>query len=260
MNNSPSEKPKEKLLLLHGWDWKNYPQFNKPDSWSNRSAFVTELRKNVQIETPSLPGFGNSTIPDRPWDLEDYADWLEHILRTNDYSGILGYSFGGAVLTRWAKKYLINQDLAKNYKQPQLFFVSPAIVRRYARANSLFSRWNRSVRKTFPLAARLFQHLYLCYWINNEYYRYGGTFQRNTYFNIVRLNLSDELALILKNGIKPCIIFGANDTATPPSLLYEAAPAAIKYISIIDNGGHDIANSHTKELVRIIFQRLINFK
>lgn len=249
-------KPKERLLLLHGWDWKNYPRFNNRDPWSNRSEFVNELRKQVETDSPSLPGFGGSTIPNRPWTLDDYADWLEATLSTNDYTGILGYSFGGAVLARWAQRRITISSSIRDPKKWRLFFVSPAIVRKYEHTNTRFSRINRMIGKLLPSVATLLRHLYLCYWINNEYYRFGGGFQRKTYSNIVGLNLSQELNVILRSGLPFHMIYGADDTATPPTLLRRAIPQIEAHLSIINGGGHDIANSHTQELTRIIFAHL----
>src|SRR3989344_3049617 len=54
------------LLCLHGWG-------GSKESFSE----LREALKNTDIEilTPDLPGFGSEPEPDRPWTVDDYAEW-----------------------------------------------------------------------------------------------------------------------------------------------------------------------------------------
>lgn len=103
---------------------------------------------------------------------------------------------------------------------------------------------------------KILRHLYLCYIIKNPFYKYGGAFQRITYSNIVSIDLTNELEALLDDGSNIYLFFGESDTATPPSLLLRAVPKATSHAYIIKGGGHDIANTHTSELVELITQAL----
>ena len=40
---------KPTLLLLHGWNWKNYSKFGNIDPWNNRLKFIQELEKIFDV-------------------------------------------------------------------------------------------------------------------------------------------------------------------------------------------------------------------
>jgi len=82
--------PKPTLVCLHGW------------GGSNES--FTELREalrgtDISILTPDLPGFGEEPEPEKPWTIDDYADWVEQYIRehTKDPFFLLGHSHGGRI-------------------------------------------------------------------------------------------------------------------------------------------------------------------
>lgn len=76
-------------------------------------------------------------------------------------------------------------------------------------------------------------------------------FLRNTYQNIVRVNLLDELETLNPSDFK--IIYGSNDEMVNPNQVIQELNDLFKTrISIINEGKHDIANTHTKELINII--------
>ena len=229
----------KKILLLHGWNWKNYPQFNTGSPWNDRSAFVEALRCEYEVDTPSIPGFGDSDIPQIPWDLDDYSKWLDTIISSKKYDAILGYSFGGAVLTHWCYTQKQEVDVL-----PKILLVSPAIVRKYNHSKSFYHH--------FPIfLKKLFRHFYLSFIIKNPYYIHGNKFQKETYQNIIKIYLSKELREILANKVSLHLFFGKQDTATPPELLFSEVPEARKLTHIF-SGGHDIANTNTEELVETI--------
>ena len=63
------------LVCLHGWG-------------GSKESF-TELREALQdvpceIVTPDLPGFGDAAEPERPWTVDDYADWVESYISNID--------------------------------------------------------------------------------------------------------------------------------------------------------------------------------
>ncbi len=86
------------LLCLHGW--------------GGSSASFHELRdalKNddVALLTPDLPGFGDEPEPDRPWTVDDYADWVTKYVKKQNVNGplfLLGHSHGGRISIKLAAR------------------------------------------------------------------------------------------------------------------------------------------------------------
>ena len=115
----------KKILLLHGWNYRNYSNLtDQKDAWNNRKDFVSLLSKYFEVYKINFPGFCGEKEPKNAWDLEDYAKYVNDYLNKNkinpDY--ILGYSFGGAVAIMYNRLYDNDQ---------KLILVSPAISRNY---------------------------------------------------------------------------------------------------------------------------------
>ena len=114
---------KKKILLLHGWNWRNYTNLTKSkDAWDNRKKFVQKLESKYEVYKLNFPGFCGEPEPREEWKLEDYANFVKEYLEKNkmkvDY--ILGYSFGGAVAITYNHLYDPKQ---------KLILISPAITR-----------------------------------------------------------------------------------------------------------------------------------
>jgi len=86
------------LLCLHGW--------------GGSSASYQELRdalKNdpITVFAPDLPGFGSEPDPERPWTVDDYADWVTEYLKKQNVAGpilLLGHSHGGRISLKLAAR------------------------------------------------------------------------------------------------------------------------------------------------------------
>lgn len=231
------------MLLIHGWDYKNYSSEAKSkDVWENRKNFVQELRKFYDVKIITLPGFCGEAEPRNPWILENFADFIENKLNEEKFAPdfILGYSFGGAVALSHKLKYNRNK----------IILVSPAISRKY-KAESAVHNKLRYFTKFLPHSINdLLRDQYISRVLKNPFYAKGTPFLKKTYLNIVSLDLSEKLKQLKKNDFK--IIFGENDTATPPKVLLDKVPELKKNIVILPNGTHDIANTNTYELVKEI--------
>lgn len=241
----------KKILLLHGWDWKNYPKFNSRDPWENRGGLVRALAKKLVVHNPSLPGFGNSHIPSSPWTIENYTEWLSAEVAATNYDAILGYSFGGAVLAHWASSSFIAKPQSA---LPLLFLVSPAIIRRYEVSRPSFPSVRKYLKNKFPKAFWWIRDFYLSKWIKNPYYSHGDYFQKNSYLNIVGLDSSQDLRVILAHTTGVQLIYGSNDTATPPDLIRNALPESAPHIIEIKDGDHDIGTTHIAQICEAIFE------
>jgi pimeloyl-ACP methyl ester carboxylesterase len=234
------EKPK--ILLIHGWNHLNYTSRGCLDAWENRSRFTEALSKHFRVVLVSLPGFGGTKDPEKPWTVDDYARCVGEIVKREVPHAILGYSFGGAVVLRWKK---ISGDT-----ETKTFLVSPAIMRRYEKKD--LSGVQKALKAILPDSfISPLRDLYLTKIRRNPYYSDASKVMRKTYRNIVVEDLRDDLREI---PVPVTLIYGENDTATPVGLVQEAVSEArtSHTLHVIPNGGHDIANTDTDELVSFI--------
>lgn len=237
---------KPKILLIHGWNYINYTSCGSSDAWADRKKFTDFLADYFYLVKINLPGFGGEPDPQNPWDIDQYALYLDGIIQREKPDYVLGYSFGGAVLLRW-KKNTENRDV-------RTILVSPAIIRRYEKNNlSLLEKLLKSVLPRF--FSSFLRDLYLTIWRKNPYYTNATKVMRETYLNIVSVDLRGDLLAIEDSTV---LIFGEMDTATPVSLIEEALKKArVRHsLSVINGGGHDIANTHTNVLVSTILREL----
>ncbi len=232
---------KKNLLLIHGWNYRNYTNMTKEtDAWHNRKPLIDLLKKEFNIYKLNLPGFcGQNEPKQKYYTLDDFAYYINDYLNKNniniDY--VLGYSFGGPVAITWKNKYP---------SKVKLILVSPAIIRN----NNKSKKFIKTPRVLKPVRDFI-RDLYLIYFVKNNEMRYGSKFLRNTYQEIVRKDVTSELEKIDPNEV--CIIYGALDKmVNPMKLKQNVSPKYQKRIAFIDGGGHDIANSHPKEIIAYI--------
>ena len=98
--DSAPEAPADRqvLLLFHGWG----------ASKETFSPVVEALQDRYRLIAPDLPGFGSTGEPDRPWTVEDYADFIEAFIGQLGLSdqplSFCGHSHGGRILIKWASR------------------------------------------------------------------------------------------------------------------------------------------------------------
>lgn len=81
------------VLLLHGWG----------DSSKGLAALRKSLSADYQVLAPDLPGFGGTQAPETAWDLDDYARYLQVMLKKLGLAqpyAVIGHSNGGALAIR----------------------------------------------------------------------------------------------------------------------------------------------------------------
>lgn len=229
------------ILLIHGWNYDNYHNRNQnKNAWENRKEFIEELKKYYNVVYPNLPGFGIAEEPkEKEWTLNNYANYINEYIKNNnlniDY--ILGYSFGGAVAIRY--KTLYN-------KNSKLILISPAIIRNQSKTKKFIK-----TPKSLENIRKIIRNFYTIYIVKTPEMKYGTSFLRNTYQIIVREELISELEKFNSNDY--LIIYGEKDNMVDPNrMINESNQKIKKKIKVIHNGDHDIANTHTKELISII--------
>jgi pimeloyl-ACP methyl ester carboxylesterase len=234
----------KKLLLIHGWNQDNYTSSGCVDAWSNRSPFVEALSKHFEVIRFNLPGFCGESDPPRPWALKDFAEHLGEIIRREKPDYALGYSFGGAVLLEWK---VLTDDRAV-----QAILVSPAIIRHYEHKGISVGLLKHFLPKKLITLARDF---YLTKVVKNPYYAKATPVMRETYRNIVGVDLREGLLKVLD---RITLIYGEKDTATPPDAVrgFLDSHYSGHKLRVIPGGGHNIANTHTDDLVSIIISSI----
>ncbi|MDD5103947.1 MAG: alpha/beta hydrolase [Candidatus Peribacteraceae bacterium] len=118
------------LLCLHGWGG------SKESFEELRAALDNE---DILILTPDLPGFGAEPEPDRPWSVDDYADWVEDwiqkTLRPTPYALspllLLGHSHGGRIAIKLASRQTTRNEQRStiNARFEHLYLCAAAGVR-----------------------------------------------------------------------------------------------------------------------------------
>lgn len=232
---------KKSILLLHGWNYRNYSsQTEELDAWHNRKKLVDKLEEKYKVYKVNFPGFCQTSEPsEKSWTLDDYASYINNYIKDKklkiDY--ILGYSFGGAV----AVKY----NLLFNNKQ-KLILISPAIVRENKKSKSFIK-----TPSFLNFIRNKLRDLYLIHIVKTNEMVYGTKFLRNSYQNIVRIELLDGIEKIDPKLIT--IIYGDKDEMVKPSyVISHINPKYKNCIHLIKDGKHDIANTHVENVVNII--------
>lgn len=239
-----NDNMKSKILLIHGWNYANYTLSGCADAWVNRSRFVTSLSKHFEVISFNLPGFCGEKDPQVPWTLDDFVSFVGQKIQQEKPDYILGYSFGGAIVLRWKK--------TAGDTRLKAILVSPAIIRRYEKEN--LSLAQKILKSVLPeKIVSILRDIYLTKVIKNPYYTNANSVMRRTYRNIVTLNLRGDLVSV-SDSIS--LIYGENDTATPPTLVKNMLGECYKIhnLHIISGGGHDVANTHTEELISVILK------
>ncbi|MDE6586366.1 MAG: alpha/beta hydrolase [Clostridia bacterium] len=177
-------------MLLHGYG-------SKKESFYYQINFLSNYYK---VTAPDFPCFGASEGTDTPWSVGDYAEWLKKFISRAglERPHIIAHSFGARVAIK-----LLSQDGGLCDKliitggagivKPR----SPQYIRRV--------RAYRRVKKIFPrYAEKKF---------GSKEYRTLSPLMRESYKKIVNEDLKDCAAKIENQTL---LIYGANDTVTPP--------------------------------------------
>lgn len=192
----------KQIVILHGWN----SQISRWRSLNN------ELEKaGFRVELPILPGFPGGIKLPKPWELKDYAIWVENYIKKNKLEKpvLLGHSFGGQLACLVALRH-------KTHLSGLILASAAAIRREKSFKLKCLSASAKLVKTCFWLPPFCFLYKPGRWFIyklmrTGDYYQASGHL-RQTMATIIRQDLSDRLANI---KLPTLILWGRDDQATP---------------------------------------------
>ena len=178
------------ILLLHGWG--QNIEMMKPIG----DAFSDKYR----ITILDLPGFGESSEPDRAWTIEDYNEFLEEFVESLKINKpiVIGHSFGGRLAIRFS---------ARNPIEKLVLFGSPCI--RVQEKLPFYIRVLKAIKK-LPGLDKFGE--YMKKYIGSRDYKAASPIMRQTLVEVVNEDLSKYAREIEEPTL---LIWGENDTEAP---------------------------------------------
>ncbi len=192
----PEVKPKDWVILLHGW--------GVSASVLNQLAKFL-VNNDYVVYLIDFPGFGKSPVPKKVLNLKDYVFLLKELIEKEikDEVVILGHSFGGRVAIKFASNF-------------------PELVKKLILIDSAGFIKNDLKTKLFKFLSKIFKPLSrisIFSGIKIKIYRFLNTEDylaypelKETYKNIVSEDLTEELKKIKSATL---IIWGEDDRTTP---------------------------------------------
>jgi len=226
----------ESILILHGWG-------SCAKNWSR----VKELleKEGIKVFIPDLPGFGDNPPLEKPWSIDDYANWVHDFCTKQSIRQFVltGHSFGGSIAVKYSLKF------PENIKK--LILVSPAIIRvrrdlleKLARILKVFS-----FLPFYNLARRAFYKFIVG---KSDYLDTMGA-TRETYLKAITEDLSAHLGLV---SVPTLLIWGEKDehTSFKDSLLIKTkiSGAVLEPIPGVKHSPH-------REAPEILSEKIIQF-
>lgn len=223
-NNSP-------LIILHGWG-------------SNKQVMMPLAKQLADIRdcyVLDLPGFGNSSLPKEPWNIDDYADLIQQFIRDLEIepADLLVHSFGGRIALKLCARPDADQYIDK------VLITGGAGMKPRRNASYYFKRYTAKLLKAPFLIlpsnmrekalGRLRQTSLWKALGSSDYSKLSGV-MRETFVKTV----TEYLELCLpKIPHEVLLIWGENDEAAP---LYQAERMENRIenaaLVVIDHAGH----------------------
>lgn len=212
------------LIILHGWQ-------SSKEKWQNVKENIES--NEIKVLLPDLPGFKPETELEKPWDLDDYVEWLKDFSRDREKFFLMGYSFGGRVAIKFAVKY--------PQKLYGLILVSSAGIRKPRTLNLIFLAIARFVKSILGLLKLkkvedfLRKIFYLYILRKPDYYKAKGHL-KETFQKIIEEDLTPLLKEI---KIPVLVIWGEQDKITPlENALLMKNEIKFSQLEVLSNIGH----------------------
>lgn len=216
----------EPVLLLHGWGSSIVPY----------SQLVDLLSKQYFVIALDMPGFGETAEPDRPFDVDDYVDFVLAFLKqfSLEKLSLVGHSFGGRVIIKMANRQL-------PFAIDKIVLIDSAGIKPQGSKKKSFKQKVYKIGKWFAtrkLIKKLFPGLLekLRVTFGSADYAAASPMMRQCLVRVVNEDLTHLLPGIRRPTL---LVWGENDTATPladakkmEALIPEAG------LAVIRNAGH----------------------
>ena len=178
------------IILLHGWG--QNIEMMKP--------IGDNLAGNFRITIIDFPGFGESEEPSEAWNISDYANMLELLVKELKIKKpiVMGHSFGGRVAIRYS---------ANNPIEKLVLFGSPCV--RLQQKQPLKVRVLKKL-KTLPGMDKFGE--FMKKYIGSRDYKAASPMMRQILVNTVNEDLSTYASQIEEPTL---LIWGDNDTEAP---------------------------------------------
>lgn len=198
-------KQKQTILILHGWGLSG-------ERYTGLQAIVE--KGGYRVFAPDFPGFGKSAIPQKPLNLEDYAEFLHTYIEKNKIKHpiVIGHSFGGRVALRFTEIY-------PNIIQALILTGTPGFTPIPKRRLALFILIAKIGGIFFSVPPLSLFHDYIQRWYYyavgaKEFFRAKGA-MRETFKRVVREDLVSSMEALTI----PCLlVWGEYDIIIPISI------------------------------------------
>jgi len=241
------------LVILHGWQ-SSKEKWQKVKEGIEKASTGLVQEGGVKVIVPDIPGFKPENELKKPWNLDNYVDWLDRFCQEKRVNGELvepfflsGHSFGGALAAKFTARYPEKID--------KLFLVASSCIRRKTIKKWFLGRVSKILKifaflPFFNLARKAFYKFVVG---PTDYLNAKGELKQ-TFLNIISEDLSSSLPLI---KVPTVIIWGKEDKAT----LLEDAYLINKKISnsklvIIPDKGHSLQKEAPEILVKKVLENL----
>lgn len=216
----------EPVLLLHGWG----------SSLEPYRQLINLLSKKYFVIALDMPGFGKTEEPVRPFDVDDYVDFVLEFLKLFSVSklSLVGHSFGGRVIIKMANRIL-------PFTVDKIVLIDSAGIKpRQTKSKSIkqakykIGKWVATRKLILCVFPDMLEQLRVKY--GSADYVAASPMMRQCLVRVVNEDLSE---LLPKISAPTLLVWGENDTATPISdakKMEKDIPNA--GLAVIKNAGH----------------------
>lgn len=231
-------KSKKTLVFLHGWG-------GTKESWRKNIAGLSDHFDCIALD---LPGFGQSSEPDKPWGVYEYASFLKEFVEKLGIKTpvIVGKSFGGRVAIVYSS--------SDPEKLSELILVSAAGIEERSlktKLTVLISSFLGIVAGLLPGISRetLRQHGYKLLGLKEE-----SVYKREVKKIVTNQDLRDLLPAIL---VKTLIVWGAEDKVLPIRLARMLQDGITNSsLKVIKKGDHWVHEKYAKQFNQLVIEFL----